>query len=537
MKLPFLQKTLAPAKARLAAYSAALSLYTLLAFHLPFFRHVLKQIESGWSGVVIVVSLVLLLLVLNFFFYYLITWLGRFVGKCVVSLTLVGDAIMLYFVNNYDVLVTDEMMGNVFRTQYSEASGFFSFSFVLYVLFLGVLPSVYVFARKVDYGSWKRLLSHVGGSLAAVLLIAFGNMPSWPWIDKNATELGSMLMPWSYVVNTFRYFDGERKKNVQEIRLPDATFEDDGAGAGAVNDGPEVLVLMIGESARRDHFSYYGYPRATNPYTAGDGLAALMAESYTTYTAGSLKAILEYKPVNELYEILPNYLYRHGVDVSWRTSNWGEPPVHIGKYEKAGDLKARFPEEDERYDGILLAGLKEDILASEASRIFVVLHTNTSHGPAYNTKYPPEFEHFTPVCNTVEMAKADREALLNAYDNSIVYTDWLIHQVIATLREIPSRRSALIYLSDHGESLGENNLYMHGVPISIAPKEQIEIPFLVWISSWDAAQAASFDANPALRIKPGLEERIVGQHHVFHSVMRFFGMTSPIYNPELDIFE
>ena len=265
-----------------------------------------------------------------------------------------------------------------------------------------------------------------------------------------------------------------------------------------------------------------------------------MADSYTTYTAGSLKAILEYKPTGDLYEILPNYLYRHGVDVTWRTSNWGEPPVHIEKYEKVGDLKARYPEADERYDGILLAGLKEEIQSSTAPKVLVVLHTNTSHGPAYNTKYPPEFETFTPVCNTVEMAKTDRQQLLNAYDNSIVYTDYLIHGVIDILRDIPGRRSAFIYLSDHGESLGENGLYMHGVPISMAPKEQIEIPFLVWTSESTAqtvspltASPAS-DAVPALKVKP-LDK--VGQHHIFHSVIRFFGMSSPIYNPDLDIFE
>ena len=524
-------KAIFPKKVSLGVYSLVLSLYTLLAFHFPFLRHAAQQVESGWSGIVILVSLFLLLAGLNFFFYYLATWLGRIVGKILISLTLVGDAIMLYFVNNYDVLVTDEMMGNVFRTQFSEASGFFSFSFILYIVFLGIVPSVYVLGRKVDYGSWKRFLSWIGGAVGAVLVLAFGNMASWPWIDKNATELGSMLMPWSYIVNTFRYYDGERKKNVQEIPLPDATFS---------NEDPQVLVLMIGESARRDHFAYYGYERNTNPYTASDGLTALVADSYTTYTAGSLKAILEYQPTGDLYEILPNYLYRHGVDVSWRTSNWGEPPVHIEKYEKVGDLKARYPEADERYDGILLAGLKEEIQSSTAPKILVVLHTNTSHGPAYNTKYPPEFETFTPVCNTVEMAKTDRQQLLNAYDNSIVYTDWLMHQVISVLRDIPERRSAFIYLSDHGESLGENGLYMHGVPISMAPKEQIEIPFLVWTSE-STAQTSSLqtaapasDAAPALKVK-SLDK--VGQHHIFHSVMRFFGMTSPIYNPDLDIFE
>ena len=113
-------------------------------------------------------------------------------GKCIISFTLVGDAVMLYFVNNYDVLVTDEMMGNVLNTQYSEASGFFSFAFILYLI-LGIAPSVYVFMRKLEYGSWKRLFANVGITVGLLLAAVFGNMKNWPWIDKNSTELGSLI--------------------------------------------------------------------------------------------------------------------------------------------------------------------------------------------------------------------------------------------------------------------------------------------------------------------------------------------------------
>ena len=247
------------------------------------------------------------------------------------------NAIMLYFVNNYEVLVTDEMMGNVINTQYSEASGFFSWSFVLYVLLLGVLPSVYVFARKVEYGSWKQLGSRLGIALAAILVAVFGNMKNWPWIDRNSTELGSLLMPWSYIVNTFRYYDSEREKNVKEIPLPDAT---------AASQTRDVCVLMIGESARRDHFSLYGYPKETNPYTVRDSVVALLADASATYTSAGVRAILEPKDSRELYEILPNYLERAGVDVSWRTSNWGEPPVHTEKYIKIQDLREKYPDWD-----------------------------------------------------------------------------------------------------------------------------------------------------------------------------------------------
>ena len=153
--------------------------------------------------------------------------------------------------------------------------------------------------------------------------------------------------------------------------------------------------------------------------------------------------------------------------------------------------------------------------------MFVVLHTSTSHGPTYNKKYPAEFEVFTPVCTTVEMAKADKQELMNAYDNTIVYTDYLVHSVIEILREIPERRGCVMFVSDHGESLGEGNLYMHGVPMAVAPKEQVEIPFIVWTSDRNMKVDAS---------------REVGQYHVFHSVLSFLGIESPIYNGEMDIF-
>lgn len=499
-------------KVRLWLYCLVLSIFTVAAFHLPFFSHAVKCVNPGFNGVMLIVSAALILLVLDFFLYYVLVFLGRFVGKCIVAFTLFGDAVMLYFVNDYQVLVTDEMMGNVINTQYSEASGFFSLAFVLYIIGLCVLPCIYVFGRKVDYGSWKGFLGGSGIAATALAAVIFGNMKNWPWIDRNSTELGSLLMPWSYTVNTFRYLDAKHKAERSEILLPDPT---------SVSESKDVCVLFIGESVRRDHFSLYGYPRETNPYTSKDGVKAYVAESSATYTSAGVKAILEYRPSRELNEILPNYLQRMGADVSWRTSNWGEPPVHTPKYYKIGDLKKRFPDADDHYDGILLEGLREDIESSTADKVFIVIHAYTNHGPAYNTNYPPQFEVFTPVCNTVEMAKTSQEELFNAYDNSVVYTDYLMHSVIEVLRSVPSRRSCMLFVSDHGESLGENNLYMHGVPFSMAPREQIEIPFVVWTS------------DSSLVYK---DLDLVGQHSVYHTVLDFFGVESPIFDENLTIF-
>lgn len=499
-------------KTSLTIVCIALSVFTMVAFHIPFFRLVLNNIEGGFNGVLITSGLGIIMLVLNFFIYYLLLFAGRMVGKIILAITFVGNAITLYFINTYEVLVTDQMMGNVFNTQFSEASGFFSFAFILYILLLGVPPCLYIFLRKFDYGKVKQCLSRVGISLGIILSVVAINLKNTTWIDRNSTELGSLLMPWSYIVNSVRFWNAERKRNAEEIKLPDAELTDSSR---------QVCVLIIGESARRDRFSLYGYERETNPLLAKDTVTTLIAKSAATYTTAGVKAILDHAETNKLYEILPNYMYRNGVDVLWRTTNWGEPPVHIEKYHQVEQIKERYPEADTEYDEVLLTGLKEEINNSTNNKVFIVLHTSTSHGPTYNKKYPAEFEKFTPVCNTVEMSKADPAELNNAYDNSILYTDYLIHSTIEILKGITDRSCCMLFVSDHGESLGENNLYMHGVPMSMAPREQVEIPFIVWTS------------DKSIRVK----DQEVGQYHVFHSVLDFFGVKSPIFDENKTIFE
>ena len=498
---------------RIMRTSLLLSIYTTVAYHFPAFSAVLDNIETGWNGALIFVSVAVLMLAIDYFFYYLLLYAGRGVGKAILAFTFIADAISLYFINTYEVLITDMMMGNVFNTRYSEASGFFSLSAILYVLLLGVPPVVYLYARKTDYSSFKRFLKNVGAALLVVVLVLLANMRNVLWIDNNSTQLGSLLMPWSYTVNSVRYYNRMQKLNQKEILLPDAQ---------RLTDSKDVCVLIIGESARRGNFSLYGYERLTNPLLQGDSVTAYVANSAATYTTAAVKAIIDHKPTGKLYEILPNYLYRQGVDVVWRSCNWGEPPLHIEKAYNKKKLSQRYPEADARYDGLLLAGLKEEIMECENDKQFIVLHCSTSHGPTYNEKYPAEFELFTPVCNTVEVANADRQELMNAYDNTIVYTDYIVHSVIEILRQIPDKRCSVLFVSDHGESLGENNLFMHGMPVKVAPKEQFEIPFIVW-------------QNDTLTRMKQLDE--VGQYHVFHSVMNYLGLNSPIYNEDLNIFE
>ncbi|MBQ0005903.1 MAG: phosphoethanolamine--lipid A transferase EptA [Alistipes sp.] len=497
----------------LTCFSVIVSTVVLVLFNIPFFKFVAGHSEG--DSHIIIISLILLMLVANFFATYLFCFLMRGFGKVLTALSFFLNAICIYFINVYNVMMDESMLGNVFNTRYSEASGFISWGLIGTVLVLGVIPCILIFKTKINWGTWKQFWIRIGVSLAVIITIVLLNMGNFLWIGKYDSELGGLLMPWSYTVNTARHIIIKHQENRQEILLPDASITDDEKA---------VFVLVIGESARAANFSLYGYGRQTNPRLSTiDSLHIFKAKSCATYTTAAVQGILEHEDTGKLYEILPNYLFRTGVDVFWRTANWGEPPLHIDNYISDEQLKAVSSSEDRDYDGILLEGLKEEILASGRNKILAVLHTSTSHGPAYGTKYPPRFEVFKPVCTTVETADKDIEGLINAYDNTIIYTDYLLSSLIDTLRTLPpSYHTSMLFVSDHGESLGENDLFMHGVPMAIAPPQQYEIPFMVWTSDpW--------------RLLKQTEE--ADQHQVFHSVLNWLSIDSPVYDPKKSIFE
>lgn len=496
-------------------FVALMSVLNFLFFHLPFYSFVFKNADyKSANGILLIVSLVVIMLVVNAFVFYLACYLSRIVGKSLLVIFFLLNAISVYFINTYAVIIDESMVGNVLNTKYSESSSFFSIKLLFYFIILGVVPSIYIIKVKLSNTTWKKFIITCSVTLVFILTLVFANASNWLWIDKNSKTLGGLAMPWSYSVNASRFYIHEYKKNKKEILLPDATIS---------NNEKSVVVLVIGESARSQNFSLYGYKKNTNPLLSKiPNLFHFNANSSATYTTAGVKSILDYKNTDDLYEILPNYLYRNNVEVIWRTTNWGEPPVHIKNYENTEALMKNCSGEGCNYDEVLLSGLKEQIMASSKNKILVVLHTSTSHGPTYSKKYPPQFETFKPVCNSVELANCSQEALINAYDNTIVYTDYILNKVIENLNQLKYYKSTMIFVSDHGESLGEKNLYMHGLPLSIAPKEQYEIPFIVWLS------------NSSKQLKPN---KVLSQGHVFHSVLNFLDVKSPIYNEEMNIFK
>lgn len=501
---------------KITHFVVIMSSLLFILFHYPFFKFVFNNVDyKSFTGVSIIVSLVIAMLVANAFVLFLIFFFSRLVGKILLVLFFIINAVAVYFINTYSVIIDESMIGNVLNTNYSESSSFFSIKLVLYVVLLGILPSIFIIKAKIITVTVKKFLVSISLTLLFLLTLAFANASNWLWIDKNSKTLGGLAMPWSYAVNIPLFYIHQFKKNEKEILLPDATIKDN---------EKSVLILVIGESARSENFSLYGYPKNTNPLLSKTpNVSHFNATSDATYTTAGIKSIVEHENTDELYEILPNYLYRNNVDVIWRTTNWGEPPVHIKNYQNREVLMPNCKGDDCDYDGILLSGLKEQILASKKNKILIVLHTSTSHGPTYSKKYPAQFEIFKPVCNSVELGNCSHTELVNAYDNTIVYTDYLLANVIEDLKQLQEYKSAMIFVSDHGESLGENNLYMHGLPRSIAPKQQYEIPFIVWTSD-----------NSARQMKPN---KILTQNYVFHSVLNFLNIQSPIYKEQMNIFK
>ncbi len=501
-----------------------------LIYQLPLYRFAVRELAPiGVSALLTLLTLFILVMFVSLLCIGLLTLISHHLLKPVAMFIVLGNALALYFMQTYQVILDKAMMGNVFNTNTAEASSYFHSSLLLHVLLFGVLPLWLITRIKLRPTTRLRL----GGALLVSLLIGAGglyaNAASWLWIDKHARQLGGMIMPWSYVINAARY-QGEKLLLTREIRLlPDAHFV---ANAQTIKQ-KTVVVLVIGESARAANFSLYGYARDTNPQlTQADVVAIPHARACATYTTAALQCILaQVDTASTLLhsdEALPSYLQRNGVEVMWLSNNWGEPPLKVQTYLRADELRKTCTGEGCANDEVLLTGLAERIEQSTSDKIFVVMHQSGSHGPDYFHHYPSDAEKFSPVCHSVQMQECTSDSLINAYDNTVLYTDRVLAKTITMLRAIPNASSAMLYISDHGESLGEHGLYLHGTPYALAPQVQTDIPYLVWLS--DAfKQQKTLVKDPLLHAKHA-------QQTIFHSVMGALDMRSEIYDAQLDIF-
>jgi lipid A ethanolaminephosphotransferase len=378
-------------------------------------------------------------------------------------------------------------------------------------------------------------------SIAAVVLVAYSFYPDYASLFRNDRQVRLLANPTSSIHSMTNYFRDRYGRETDVAISP--TGSDVKKSQQWQNHLRQTLVILVaGETARADSFSLNGYGRLTNPLLTNDDVINFTrVTSCGTATATSLPCL--FSPLSrENYsdaagkgsESLLDVLQRAGLSVIWRDNNSGcKGTCDRVEYENLSRLTLpEFCKSDgECFDEVLLNGLRK-LVASHPGDLVVVLHQKGSHGPAYYQRVPVELEKFTPSCHSSQLTACDRQAIINAYDNTILYTDLMLDKTISLLKsEFGNMDTALVYVSDHGESLGENNLYLHGTPYFIAPPEQTHVPMLAWISE-------NYRTDFSIDVECVRNEQNLPLSHdnYFHSVLGMLRLDTADYNPELDIF-
>jgi lipid A ethanolaminephosphotransferase len=303
-----------------------------------------------------------------------------------------------------------------------------------------------------------------------------------------------------------------------------------------------LFVVVVGETVRADHFGLNGYERQTTPELAKlDVVNFSHVTSCGTSTEVSLpcmfsrwgRANYNEKKIRSEQSVL-NVLAHVGVNVLWRDNQAGCKGVCVGDGIRMDDLPAApvpgLCNAGRCYDEVLLHDLKARLAANTGSSL-VVLHQLGNHGPAYFSRYPPQFKRFTPTCDTAELRECSRETIVNSYDNAILYTDYVLSQAIGLLQQMSDRfDTALLYVSDHGESLGDHGLYLHGMPYAIAPAEQTHVPMIIWTSP---QFASSFGINESCMRERAKQP--ASHDNLFHTLLGVFNVQTSEYDRNKDL--
>ena len=482
-------------------------------------------------------------------FFVLVLWISllfyliaiKYIFKPLTITLFLIAAIVSYFTGAYGVIIDKSMIRNSMETNFSEASELISPSLLIHLFFYGLAPSVIIAFTQPRYEAVGReALKRGAAVLIALLMITvsfFLFNKEFTFLFRQHPELRSLMNPTSPVYTFAKYM----KKDSGNAQIQPVGLDARQTHAGSVRVKRTLLVIVVGETARAENFALNGYGRDTNPQL---GKADIIDFSNTyscgTDTAYSVPCMFshlsrkDYTPSKAAqYETLLDVLTHAGVDVLWLDNNSGCKGVCNGvKNESVAHVKhPKLCNTEECYDDILLYKLK-DRIGKASSDLVVILHQKGSHGPAYYKRIPDEYRKFTPECRSVNLQDCTTSEIVNSYDNTILYTDHFLYSVIGFLKGNATRfDTAMIYMSDHGESLGENGLYLHGFPYALAPDTQIHIPFISWISK-EYADDFGIDKNCLMKDR----ERRYSHENLFHSVLGLLEVNSETYNPELDVF-
>ncbi len=489
---------------------------------------------SGWA-----IGLALLLA-----FFALMSLLLR--GRAMKLLLIASVAIaapVSYFGLVYGTRFDRAMFESVLATHAGEALELLGWRLILWCLVVGVLPAVWLWRMTlIEARPWWRNLGAKTGLVAACLaVIAITVFPQYQRFASAARNKAIVFYDLS-PLNVLAAAGGTawRRVDTPTVRTPVGL---DASSRYALAK-PRIVVFVLGETARAQNFSWNGYDRETTPRMRAVATTLFKdVASCGTVTATSVPCIFS-GLTREAFsdrkaraqETLIDVIHRAGVRVIWRDNDGGCKGVcDAAEYVDLTDARdprhCRADEVGECFDSILLEGL-EDTLRASTRDTFVVLHIKGSHGPAYYKRYPKAFERFTPACQSNELSACTREQIVNAYDNAILYSDHIKGEVVAMLERLSDRyATAMLYASDHGESLGEHGLYLHGAPYAIAPKEQTRVPMLAWLSPTFLVLERWSDA--CVRNPPADS---VSHDNIYHTLLGLLDLETSVYRRELDLF-
>ena len=459
--------------------------------------------------------------------------------KPVLTALLVVTAGASHFMNAYGVVVDPGMVTNAVQTNVHEAGALLNFGLVMNLLLLAAIPAWLLWRQPVAYDSlgrqlWKNALA-VGLSLLTIIVLLAMSYQAMASTMRNQKDLRYLLNPLAGLYSATRVALKPFALD-QNLLLP--------IGADhhrtAVQTGqPLTLLLVVGETARSDHFSLNGYGRPTNPELQARQVVSFQnAWSCGTSTAESLPCMFshlsreDYNGRKANYENLLDVLQKAGMNVLWVDNQGGCKEVcnrvpHVDISTTCGSEECR----DEAMLETLEQRLKTLSPAQRSQGTVIVLHQMGSHGPAYYQRSPEKFKAFLPECTTSALKDCSQEMVRNAYDNSIRYTDHFLAKAIDWL-ESNAENSAMMYVSDHGESLGEGNIYLHGLPYTFAPDHQKKVPWITWLSAQFQRQTR---LSSACLQRRAAEE--ISHDSYFHAVLGLAGVAIKEYRPELDFYQ
>lgn len=478
----------------------------------------------------------------------LLAWRSTF--KPALTVVLLTAAVSAHFMGSYGIVIDPTMILNVLGTDVRETRDLLSLRLLESLLLLAALPLWWLWRQPVDYQRWPaRAIRNLSGFVGALVVLAAMTLLCFQDLSgtmRNHKELRYLVNPLNgfYSVGRVAY-----AKQAKPAGPPLPIGLDARPLAPLAGQRTPLLLLVVGETARADHFALNGYPRDTDPeLRALDVLSFRNVTSCGTNTAASLPCMVSHlgRTAHEArshnYENLLDLLQHAGLAVLWIENQAGCKEVcdrvpHTRPEQPAPGATppdARLCPNGECLDEAMLHGLDARLAALPATQrargVVLVIHQMGSHGPAYSQRSPADRKRFTPECTSTVLQQCDHQRLVNAYDNSIAYTDHVLAQSVRWLRQqTASYDPAMLYLSDHGESLGENNLYLHGLPYAIAPREQKHVPMIAWLPP-QRLHADRLDLG-CLR---GRLDTALSHDNLFHTVLGLARVRAGEYQPALD---